>query len=142
MSTPSLQIDLPPPISQIAAKGEARPFIKWVGGKQQLLSQFEALLPSTFRRYFEPFVGGGALFFHLWNTGRLPAETFLFDNNAELVNAYRVTRDKIDELIETLSVHKEKHSRKYYYKIRQLDREGRAFNDIERAARTIYLNKT
>src|SRR5437762_12777478 len=99
MSTPSLQLDLPPPFRRIAAKREARPFMKWVGGKQQLLSQFEALLPPTFRRYCEPFVGGGALFFHLWNTRRLPSEAFLFDNNVELVNAYLVTRDKVDELI-------------------------------------------
>ena len=116
--------------------------MKWVGGKQQLLKQFEALLPRTFRRYVEPFVGGGAVFFHLWNTGRLPLGQFLFDNNAELVNTYLVIRDKIDELIEALSVHKERHSKKYYYKIRQLDREARALTDIERAARTIYLNRT
>lgn len=142
MSAPSFQLDLPGPIPRIAARRDARPFMKWVGGKQQLLGQFEFFLPPTFRRYFEPFVGGGAVFFHLWNAGRVPTKTFLFDNNVELVNAYLVTRDKIDELIETLAVHKERHSKKYYYKIRLLDREGRALSDIERAARTIYLNRT
>jgi DNA adenine methylase len=142
MSTPSLQLDLPTPILRIGAGRDAKPFMKWVGGKQQLLRQFEALLPPTFRRYCEPFVGGGAVFFHLWNSGRLPLRKFLFDNNAELVNTYLVIRDKIDDLIEALSIHKERHSKKYYYKIRQLDREARALSDIERAARTIYLNRT
>jgi len=116
--------------------------MKWVGGKQQLLNQFEAFLPPTFRRYFEPFMGGGAVFFHLWNTSKLPAEASLFDNNTELVNAYLVTRDKLDELIEKLAVHKEKHSKKYYYEIRRLDRENKVLSDVERAARTIYLNRT
>jgi len=49
----------------------AKPFLKWVGGKNQLLAQFEAYFPSNFTRYFEPFVGGGAVFFHLWNSRRL-----------------------------------------------------------------------
>ncbi|MCD6327637.1 DNA adenine methylase [bacterium] len=51
---------------------QAEPFLKWAGGKQQLLAQFRQHLPTNFNRYFEPFAGGGAVFFHLWNTGRLP----------------------------------------------------------------------
>ena len=70
--------------------GKARPFLKWAGGKQQLLAQYEPFFPELPRRYIEPFVGGGAVFFHLWNTGRLPGDAFLFDHNCELVNAYRV----------------------------------------------------
>jgi len=116
--------------------------VKWVGGKQQLLSQFEEYFPTTFRRYFEPFVGGGAVFFRLWNTHRLPKQTFLFDNNAELVNAYLVVRDKIDELMETLAFHKKRHDKKYYYKVRGLDRKELKLSDVERAARVIYLNRT
>lgn len=120
----------------------AKPFLKWVGGKNQLLAQFEAYFPSNVKRYFEPFVGGGAVFFHLWNSGILPAQVFLFDNNEELINTYLVIRDKLDELIERLRIHKKKHSKEYYYKIRSLDRQDIELTDTERAARTIYLNKT
>lgn len=122
----------------------AKPFLKWVGGKQQLLSQFEAHFPGEFDRYFEPFVGGGAVFFHLWNTGRLPNQAFLFDNNEELINAYLVVRDKVDELIDLLAVHQKNHSRSYYYKIRNFDRHSAKgqLSDVERAARAIYLNRT
>jgi DNA adenine methylase len=120
----------------------ARPFLKWVGGKQQLLSQFESYFPKTIHRYCEPFVGGGAVFFHLWNTKRLNGDVFLFDNNEELINAYRVVRDNGDELIRLLAVHKARHSREYYYSIRNLDRSGQAMSATARAARTIYLNKT
>ncbi len=93
------------------------------------MAQFEAYFPTNFRRYCEPFVGGGAVFFHLWNTGRVPKQTFLFDNNYELVNAYSVVRDKVDELIETLAIHKERHDKKYYYKVRRLDRQEFELND-------------
>ena len=69
----------------------AKPFVKWAGGKARLLRQFEPYFPSPaqFGRYIEPFAGGGAVFFHLWNTRRLPDQAFLFDTNAELINAYR-----------------------------------------------------
>lgn len=120
----------------------ARPFLKWAGGKQQLLQQFEAHFPAGYRRYIEPFVGGGAVFFHLWNTRRLPEEIYLFDSNPELINAYGMVRDKVEELIRLLSIHQKKHSKEYYYQIRSLDRRKTNLNDVERAARTIYLNKT
>jgi DNA adenine methylase len=121
---------------------EAGPFMKWVGGKQQLLTQFEPHFPSGFDRYLEPFVGGGAVFFHLWNTKRLPEQVFLFDNNEELVNAYIAVKDHVDELIQHLVVHKEHHNKEYYYEIRALDRQPVELSDVERAARTIYLNRT
>ena len=121
---------------------EAKPFLKWVGGKQQLLAQYEAYFPAEFNRYIEPFVGGGAVFFHLWNSNRLPQHVCLFDNNEELINAYRVVRDQVDALIGLLAEHKKKHSKDYYYRVRRLDRENVDLTDVERAARTIYLNKT
>jgi DNA adenine methylase len=120
----------------------AKPFLKWVGGKQQLLVQFEAFLPVGISRYLEPFVGGGAVFFHYWNTGRLPKNVFLLDNNEELINAYRVVRDQVDALIEQLTIHKRKHNQSYYYRIRDLDRRPANLTEVERAARTIYLNRT
>lgn len=120
----------------------ARPFVKWAGGKQQLLDQFEAFFPKSFNRYFEPFVGGGAVFFYLWNEGRIPNGVHLFDNNEELINAYKVVRDDVEGLIQLLTVHKRKHSNDYYYNIRELDRHDIELSNIERAARTLYLNKT
>ncbi len=140
-----------------AARKRARPFLKWAGGKQQLLAQFERYFPTNFNRYFEPFVGGGAVFFHLHSAGRLPRDVFVFDNNEELINTYGVVRDNVDQLIRLLATHKQKHGRDYYYSIRDLDRKIRpgspngdrtenretvTLSDVERAARTIYLNKT
>lgn len=119
-----------------------KPFLKWVGGKQQLLSQFKTYIPNKFDRYIEPFVGGGAVFFHLQSGGKLPAYSFLFDHNEELINTYCVVRDDLDELIELLETHQEKHSKDYFYQIRSLDRQGVQLSSVERAARTIYLNRT
>jgi DNA adenine methylase len=120
----------------------ARPFLKWVGGKQQLLAQFDDLFPVSIARYFEPFVGGGAVFFHLMKKRRLSDPVFLFDRSEELINVYRVVRDKVDELVEELRVHQSMHSKEHYYKIRDLDRQDIQLSDVARAARTIYLNKT
>lgn len=124
------------------ATQEARPFVKWAGGKQQLLAQYEAFFPERVARYFEPFVGGGAVFFHFWNTRRLPEQRYLFDNNHELVNAYQAVRDDLEALLDLLAVHTERHNKEYYYQIRKLDRRNVELSDVERAARTIYLNKT
>ncbi|MCO6450033.1 MAG: DNA adenine methylase [Caldilineales bacterium] len=121
----------------------ARPFLKWAGSKKQLLSQLEPLFPSEFGRYSEPFVGSGAVFFHLWNHGRLGDEVFLLDGNDELINVYQVVRDQVEALIARLAVHQTRHNQEYFYHIRGLDREeGVALAPVERAARTIYLNKT
>ncbi|KIM06791.1 MAG: hypothetical protein KU38_11875 [Sulfurovum sp. FS08-3] len=69
----------------------SKPIVKWAGGKRGLLKQILPLLPQAFNNYFEPFVGGGALFFELFNQGRLKGkEVYLFDINAELINAYEV----------------------------------------------------
>lgn len=121
----------------------AKPFLKWVGGKQQLLPHLDKYFPESLNgKYIEPFVGGGAFFFHLLSNNRLPNRRYLFDINSELVNSYRVVRDNLLNLIELLSEHKGKHSKEYYYEIRELDRQNISLNDIEKAARTIYLNKT
>jgi len=124
------------------ASRNARPFLKWAGGKQRLLAQYKAYFPTDFNHYFEPFIGGGAVFYHLWNTRRLSGTAFLFDYNQELINAYQVVRDKIEELVDVLAIHKKKHGKDYYYKIRNLDRQDADLSGVERAARTIYLNRT
>lgn len=122
-----------------------QPFVKWVGGKRGLLSQIIPLIPKEFNNYFEPFVGGGAMFFELYSLGLLKdKKVYLFDINSELINAYNVVKNNPTELIKNLSKFKEKHSKEFYYEIRALDREENFFkkSDIYRATRFIYLNKT
>jgi len=125
---------------------QAAPFLKWAGGKRQLLEQYTPLFPTNrpIRRYFEPFVGSGAVFFHLRK--RDFAEQYhLYDVNQELVRVYQAVRNQPDVLIDLLKQHRDLHSHDHYYAIRNLDRdpEWRASaSDVERAARMIYLNKT
>ncbi len=121
---------------------DTKPFLKWVGGKQQLLSQLDYYFPANYDRYFEPFLGGGAVFFHLWKTNRLPKKVFLFDDNEELINVYLIIRSKLNDLISLLAAHQNNHNKEYFYQIRSLDRQDVALTDTERAARTIYLNRT
>ncbi len=114
-----------------------KPFLKWAGGKAQLLKELHYRLPPKFGRYFEPFLGGGALFFSLQ-----PKQAFLSDNNAELINAFSVVRDKVRPLIKDLQQHA--YDSEYYYQIRRADQhpEFSEYSDVQRASRTIYLNKT
>jgi DNA adenine methylase len=112
---------------------EPRPFLKWVGGKGQLLSQLQPLLPESWGTYHEPFLGGGALFFALQ-----PAQSVLSDVNPALVNVYRMVRDRPDDLIALLVVHQSAHGPDYYYQVRA----QHELPDLEAAARLIYLNKT
>ncbi|HSM82740.1 MAG TPA: DNA adenine methylase [Nodosilinea sp.] len=112
-----------------------RPFLKWAGGKGRLLSQYEPFFPAQIDTYYEPFLGGGAVFFHL--AGRV-RRAVLGDINPELVNVYRCVRDEVEALIRHLREHQRWHSPDYYYQVRQ--RQGRS--PVERAARLIYLNKT
>ena len=118
-----------------------RPFLKWAGGKTQLLTQLEALFPppGEVKRYLEPFVGSGAVFFHLHNAHR-PETIVLADSNADLIDTYRAIRDDVDAVIRTLRRHRKAHSKEHYYRVRALD--GSQLSRCERAARTIYLNKT
>ena len=122
-----------------------QPFIKWVGGKRGLLEQILPLFPTNFENYYEPFLGGGAIFFELYSKGLLKdKKVFLSDINAELINAYSVVKDNPYELIVALEEYKSKHSKEFYYKVRELDRqkEYKKVSDLEKATRFIYLNKT
>jgi DNA adenine methylase len=122
-----------------------QPFIKWVGGKRSLLSQIIPLIPKEFNNYFEPFVGGGALFFELYSQDILKdKQVYLFDINSELINAYNVVKNNPSELIKNLKEFKEKHSKEFYYDIRAWDRKEDFLGkgDVLRATRFIYLNKT
>jgi DNA adenine methylase len=116
-----------------------RPFVKWAGGKSQLLPQFRALFPEQkkIHRYVEPFLGSGAVFFNVQALLR-PAHALLWDTNAELIDTFLAVRDEVDDLIEALRRHREQHSESHYYEVRAQTPQSRA----ERAARLIYLNKT
>ncbi|HHV16529.1 MAG TPA: DNA adenine methylase [Gelria sp.] len=116
-----------------------KPFLKWAGGKRQLIPEIAKHVPK-FSTYYEPFVGAGAVFFHLQ-----PNRAIINDSNSQLIMTYRVIKDNLDELIAILELHKQNNSEKYYYKIRELDREPDVFkslSDAQKAARLIYLNKT
>lgn len=119
---------------------DVHPFVKWAGGKTQLLEVIESHLPETFNRYFEPFVGGGALLFKLQ-----PKAFSINDSNEELICVYKCLENNglFELLKQELLRHEENHSEEYYYQIREMDKlEG--FNNLPiyvRAGRMIYLNK-
>jgi DNA adenine methylase len=114
-------------------------FLKWAGGKLQLIEQFENLLPHKFRNYYEPFVGSGAIFFYVKSKLK-PDKVILSDTNEELINCFVVVRDKPSELVELLLNHRKRHSREYYYAVRGI--QSNRLDRVNRAARFIYLNKT
>ena len=108
------------------------PFLKWVGGKRQLIEQMKPFLPKNVNKlkYYEPFMGGGAVFFYLHNK-----QAVINDANTDLINAYKVVKNNHAELIENLRVYK--NTSEYFYKIRELDRNEsfKSMSDIERASR-------
>jgi DNA adenine methylase len=114
-------------------------FLKWAGSKLQLIGQFENLFPPTFRNYYEPFVGSGAVFFYVKSKLK-PNKVILSDTNEELINCFAVVRDKPSELVELLLNHRKRHSKEYYYAVRSV--QSNRLDSVNRAARFIYLNKT
>ena len=126
---------------QQTADVEAQPFLKWAGGKSQLLEQFEPFFPESVRSYCEPFLGGGAVFFHL--KARFPKmRATLCDNNQELINCYQVVRDHVGELVTHLDEHLlefRMHGEQHYYHVRK---QHELKGAVQRAARMIFLNKT
>lgn len=118
-------------------KSETYPIVKWVGGKRQLMFELIKNMPKSYNRYFEPFIGGGALFFELQ-----PEQAYISDMNEELINLYSIVRDNVYELIDDLSKHEV--SKEYFLEIRNIDRTEQytELSDVERASRFIYLNRT
>lgn len=116
-------------------KDRPKPFVKWAGGKTQLLPDLLKYVPGSYKTYLEPFLGGGALFFAL-----RPKKAILNDSNEELILTYKVIRDSVEELIFVLEEYKENHNKNFYYTTRSVNPSMLA--DVERAARFIYLNKT
>ena len=119
--------------SQVLSVIEPRPFLKWAGGKGQLIPQYLPFFPKNFSTYYEPFLGGGAIFFHLQ-----PQRSLLIDINPELVNVYECVRNNVEGLIQQLTIHRDRHCQEYYYQVRSCIPTC----SLERAARLIYLNKT
>jgi len=124
---------------------KVRPFIKWAGGKRALLPELLRLMPKEFNNYFEPFIGGGALFFELTRLGVLRGKkAYLFDANAELINTYKTVKKQPKKLLKQLREFQVQHSEEFYYTTRAMDREEgfKSLPNEIRAARFIYLNKT
>lgn len=115
-----------------------KPALIWIGGKTQLLSTIVPLLPDNYNTYCEPFVGGGALLFHVQ-----PHTAIINDINTELITTYNVIKYDVENLIVELKTFKNESD--FYYWVRSWDRDTDAYNnisDIKKAARILYLNKT
>jgi DNA adenine methylase len=117
-----------------------KPFVKWAGGKRQLIPILNQNLPESFGTYYEPFLGGGALLFHIL-TDKNGQKCSISDLNSDLVLAYTTIRDRIDALITSLKNHEknyQKNSESYYYSMR----ENNPRSAIEKTSRLIFLNRT
>ncbi|MGV3525351.1 MAG: DNA adenine methylase [Candidatus Sericytochromatia bacterium] len=115
-----------------------KPFLKWAGGKRQLVPTLSRYLPPSFHTYYEPFVGAGALLLSIQ-----PRQVVINDLNQELINCYRVIQRQPDELLRQLASHA--NHPEYFYAVRALDRQPEQYaqlDEIQRASRMIYLNKT
>ena len=117
-----------------------KPFVKWAGGKRQLIPQIEKHLPEKFSSYFEPFLGGGALLFHLFSKNKNMTGS-VSDLNSDLVLSYITIRDNLDSLLKSLQKHSDNYfsdSKSYYYSIRKSIPK----NQVEKVSRLLFLNRT
>ena len=120
---------------------KGKPFVKWAGGKRQIIDKLKEYVPEEFDTYYEPFVGGGALLFEL-----SPKKAVINDCNKELMNVFECIKDeeKFVKMCNELNHYEASHSEEFYFEIRNKDRDKAKFKkmvDYKRAARTIYLNK-
>ena len=120
---------------------KGKPFVKWAGGKRQIIDKLKKYIPENFNTYYEPFVGGGALLFEL-----SPKNAVINDCNKELMNAFECIKDetKFGKMCNELNRYETNHSEQFYYEIRNRDRDKIKYSkmpDYQKAARTIYLNK-
>ena len=120
---------------------KGKPFVKWAGGKRQILDKLTKYVPDEFDTYYEPFIGGGALLFEL-----SPKKAVINDSNKELMNVYSCLCDetKFKKMCAVLNHYETEHAEEFYYEIRNKDRNKASYNrlsDYTKAARTIYLNK-
>ncbi len=122
---------------QLCPATEPSPFLKWAGGKARLIEQIEPWFPTRYGRYFEPFIGGGAFYFHMQ-----PEDAVISDINDRLIAAYTAVRDHLPELMERLDQLKARHGKDHYYRCRERFNRAHGMDVVERAALMIYLNKT
>lgn len=120
---------------------KGKPFVKWAGGKRQVIDKLCEYAKDEFDTYYEPFIGGGALLFEL-----SPKKAVINDSNKELMNVYQVLCDenKFKKMCNILNHYETEHNEEFYYEIRNKDRNKNSFSrlsDYKKAARTIYLNK-
>jgi DNA adenine methylase len=118
---------------QITEDTPTKPFVKWVGGKRQLMPLLRLNTPKSYKSYIEPFIGGGALLFSM-----LPRKGLVSDINPELINTYTVVRDDVEALIRSLKRHKNDEA--HFYKVRA--KMPSKMSPVQRASRFIYMNKT
>ena len=116
-----------------------RPFVKWAGGKRQLIGEIQKQMPAHFNTYYEPFVGGGAVLFSI-----KPKHAVINDFNTQLINTYNAVMNNPEQLLAELSLHEQQNSKEHYYEVRAYDRDGTIdhLSSTQLAARMIYLNKT
>ena len=117
-----------------------KPFVKWAGGKRQLIPQIEKHLPEKFSSYFEPFLGGGALLFHLLSENK-NLKGYVSDLNSDLVLAYVTIRDNLNGLLKSLQKHSDNYfsdSKSYYYSVRETNPKSQ----IEKVSRLLFMNRT
>jgi DNA adenine methylase len=125
-----------------------RPFLKWVGGKRQLLNELHTRIDQAgdFGRYHEPFLGGGALYYALHRAEKIKRQAYLSDYNPRLINTYQGVKEDVKSVIRHLHKHKKQHTETYYYQVREQLRDDVSNNtkipNSKHAARIIYLNKT
>ena len=120
---------------------KGKPFVKWAGGKRQIIDKLKEYVPDEYDTYYEPFIGGGALLFEL-----SPKKAVINDLNEELMNVYNClcNEEKFKKMCNLLNHYEAEHSEEFYYEIRNKDKNKNAYNrlsDYTKAARTIYLNK-
>lgn len=118
-----------------------QPFVKWAGGKRQIMDELLTYKPKKYKRYYEPFVGGGALFLEL-----APIHATINDSNKELVYVYKCLRNKklFQKMYDLCKEHEQNHSEDYYYQIRDMDKKKKLYAQqpmYVKAARCLYLNK-
>jgi DNA adenine methylase len=119
-----------------------KPYLKWAGGKRQLLAEIRKYLPKDTKgyTYYEPFIGAGAVFFDLQ-----PEKAVINDFNTQLILTYRAIKEDVEGLVALLEKYKNKNNKSFFYETRNLDRDAEKFGqltDAEKAARLIFLNKT
>lgn len=119
--------------TRLEGPAAVEPFLKWAGGKRWLAASDLLPLPSTYSRYIEPFLGGGAVFFRL-----CPREAILSDLNSDLIDLYKIVRDSPKRLLAALEKQHVLHSHDHYYRVRA----SKPRSALDKAVRTLYLNRT